>query len=56
MSNDKLAATFGPRQTAVVHVALLYDAVCHECGWTAEGNPFVELSDAETVADKHTHP
>lgn len=54
MSNDKLAATFGPpTPTAVVHLHVLYDAICHECGWESEDNPYDTLGDAERIADVH---
>ena len=52
MSNDKTAATFG-RTPAVVHLSILYDAVCHECGWSAEGNPYASHDDADDAATAH---
>lgn len=45
-------ASPGP-STAVVHVAILYDVVCHECGWESAANPFIEREDAERAADWH---
>lgn len=54
MSNDKLQATFaGGFSPAVVHLHVLYDAVCHECGWEAFENPFGDLGSAERAADWH---
>ena len=55
MSNDKLAATFG-RPTAVVHIHVLYDAVCHECDWESPGSPYEDAAAAEIAAEAHRCP
>lgn len=36
---------------AVVHTAILYEAVCHECGW--HGPLLLSLVDADEDADGH---
>ena len=52
MSNDKVDATFHPTR-AVVHLSILYDVMCHECGWESKGNPFSNRDAAMNAQDAH---
>jgi hypothetical protein len=45
-----------PEQVTVVHIAVLYDAVCHSCGWEAPSNPDPDLAAAQAAADAHVCP
>lgn len=35
----------------VVHLVVLYEAVCHECGW--QSDPLSTAAEADTAADQH---
>ena len=55
MSNDKVAATrhTGDDSRAVTHLLVLYEVVCHECGWESEENPFYNRFRAEETREQH---
>jgi hypothetical protein len=39
--------------TAVVHLTVLYEAVCHYCGWSS---PLGTLTMADELAEQHSCP